>query len=276
MARTKQYARSQQWRQTALGQRRYRARNTNLPKYTRRTNYPNLRAQLAQRGLGQGKINYVDGYLDVTAVHNLDGAADDTWGDCELNPRQQTAVYGCLPVPRVGTGFADRNDRKIIIKNIRIKGYVRWPAANTITAGTGNSYVRIIIVKDTRTNGVALNAEDVIGAGQGSDGQAVLSGDGGAINFLSKPEGWGRYHILKDFILKAPPQPVSWDGTDVLQQQLVTNFAFKVKGCPVNFLGNTGAVGSIIDNSYHFLAAHASGVGDASISYTARTAFYDD
>ena len=37
------------------------------------------------------EIKYVDGYLDTTVVHALSNN-DDTWADCELNPRQQTAV----------------------------------------------------------------------------------------------------------------------------------------------------------------------------------------
>lgn len=240
-----------------------------------RDNYPNLRREIAQ--MNRSKTNYVDGYYDDTLLHELSAAGDDTWADCETNPRQQTAIYGCLPVPRVGTGFADRDDRKIFIKNIKIRGQIRWRGVNGLTSSGGQGLVRLIIVKDLRTNGVTLNAEDVIGAGQGSDGQAVLSGDGGAINFFTKPEGWSRYKIMKDVTFRPPPQPVFFDGTDGAQQLLATPFKFMIKAnCYVNFSGNTGAIASIIDNSFHMLAAKADDTaGDASLSYTARTTFID-
>ena len=42
------------------------------------------------------EVKYVDGYLDNTGVAEI-STNDDDWAGCELNPRQQTAVYGCLP-----------------------------------------------------------------------------------------------------------------------------------------------------------------------------------
>lgn len=65
-----------------------------------------------------GEIKYVDGYLDNLTLQAL-SANDATWASCEANPRQQTAVYGCLPVPRQGTNYADRDGRKIFVKKLR-------------------------------------------------------------------------------------------------------------------------------------------------------------
>lgn len=232
-------------------------------------------AQARARGLS--RLNYVDGYIDLTNVHQLDENADDTWADCELNPRQVTAVYGCLPIPRVGTGFADRNDRVIFMKNIKIRGFVRFPQLDTETSSHNMHMVRILIVKDTRTNGIEAQAEDVLGPGNGSDGQAVVSGDGGAVNFLTRPSGWGRYKVLRDFILRAPPQPNFHDGTDGAQNGMLVPFKINIKAnCYVNFSGTTGAIGSVIDNSFHFFAAQSGDTGgDIAISYTARTSFLD-
>ena len=44
---------------------------------------------------------YVDGYYDWTNLTEL-SSNDQTWAGAEANPRQQTAVYGCLPIPRQG------------------------------------------------------------------------------------------------------------------------------------------------------------------------------
>ena len=70
--------------------------------------------------IGQ-ECKYVDGYLDTTSLVQLE-TNDQTWAGCELNPRQQTAVYGCLPVPRQGDNYSDRDGRKIYVKNIKIHG----------------------------------------------------------------------------------------------------------------------------------------------------------
>ncbi len=222
------------------------------------------------------KNKYVDGYLDAVLVHVLSPTADDTWADTELNPRQVTAIYGCLPVPRIGAGaFADRDDRRILTRKIMIKGFVRWPTSDGIVAATTIPYVRIIIIKDTRTNGSAMSAENAIGAGNGSDGAVVTSGDGGGINMFTNPNGWGRYEILRDIKILPPPVSPYHDGTDAASPAKYTPFKITVRPNEItNFSGTTGAVGSIIDNSYHLIAA----CNDAAaplLCYYARTVFID-
>jgi len=221
------------------------------------------------------KMNYVDGYLDTVAIHQLSNLADDTWADCELNPQQVTAVYGCMPVPRVGTGFADRNDRKIFLKTIKIRGRIKYPAVDALTAATTYGNVRIIIVKDTQTNGVALSAENVIGPGNGSDGMATVSGNGGAMCFYTAPGGWSRYKIMKDVTFKTPITTSLHDGTDGAVNEINVPFKFNIKAnCYVNFSGTTGAVDSIIDNSFHLLAG-CTGSTAPQLAYYVRTSFLD-
>lgn len=222
------------------------------------------------------RMNYVDGYLDVVVLHELSAAADDTWADCELDPRQNSAVYGCMPVPKVGTGAFDRNDRKIFLKNIKIRGTVLFNGENTLTTSGGNGYVRLVIVKDMRTNGLQLNAEDVLSGAPGSDGNTCTSGDGGAISFYTNPNGWNRYKVIKDIIIRQPAQPAFFDGTDGAINNMHVPFKINIKAnCMVNFSGVTGAVASIIDNSFHMIGAKFSDSGSASISYYVRTSFID-
>jgi len=89
---------------------------------------------------GGDEHKYVDGYKAVTAIHEL-ATTNDTWADCELNPVNAAGAIGCLPVPKQGDDFADRDGRKILIKKIVIRGIINWPAANTVTAGAGTSPV---------------------------------------------------------------------------------------------------------------------------------------
>lgn len=217
---------------------------------------------------------YVDGYYDATALHELSNAADDDWADCEANPRQQTAVYGCLPVPRQGDNYADRDGRRIYVKNIRIKGFIYWAEVDTLTAAGQTGLVRIVVVKDSQTNGATLSAENVIGVGLGSDGQATLSGNGGAISLPSNPDGWGRYKIVYDKTFRAPAQPAFNDGTDGAIMAMRTPFKITIKcKCYQNFSSSTGAVGSVVDNSWHVLAAASDASGAPLLSYYARTSF---
>lgn len=239
-------------------QRRRSARMRNLP----------MRQQVS-------KMNYVDGYFDVVALHQLSNVADDTWADCELNPRQVTAVYGCMPVPRVGTGFADRNDRKIFMKNIKIRGRIKYPATDTLTAASQIATVRLLIVKDTQTNGVALSAENVIGVGNGSDGNATVSGDGAALSMYTSPGGWSRYKVFKDVTFKPPILTSIHDGTDAGLCEVSIPFKFNIKAnCYVNFSGTTGAVDSVIDNSFHMIGACSGSVAPL-LTYYVRTSFLD-
>ena len=92
------------------------------PTRTKRQRAPVVRIPPSVRGMYRvggsmgAEKKYVDGYLDSTNIVEVDDN-DATWAGCELNPRQQTAVYGCLPVPRQGTNYADRDGRRIMIKS---------------------------------------------------------------------------------------------------------------------------------------------------------------
>lgn len=237
------------------------------------------------RGLGRGaapiaraiqtsEIKYVDGYLDNTNLVDV-SANDSTWAGAELNPRQATAVYGCLPVPQQGTNYADRDGRKIFLKKIHIKGILHKPQVNALTGANKLGFARLIVVKDKQTSGVALSAENVVGQGLGSDGNAALSADVAAMA-LTKPDGWGRYQILKDkiFVPKSPPS--YQDGTDGAISGMDIPFKMTINVNEyVNFTASTGAIGSIQDCSIHLLGVQSEGAAFAqwTISYVARTSF---
>lgn len=224
------------------------------------------------------KVKYVDGFLNKTNIHELDDDLDDTWADTELNPRQVTAVYGCLPVPKVGDGYSNRDDRRIKILKIKLRGYIEWAEESGLTqAMMDGKFVRIVVVQDTRTGGAQCQAENVIGAGKGSDDNNTVSGIGGAINFFTNPNGWGRYKVLKDFIIKKRPNNAFYDGVDGNSNGNQVPFKCTIKPrCIVNFSGTTGAIGSIVDNSFHVFAACSVDRQVApKMSYYARTTFID-
>jgi hypothetical protein len=222
------------------------------------------------------EIKYVDGYLDTTTVHALSGTAADTWADTELNPKQVTAIYGCMPIPRQGDNYADRDGRKIRLKKLVIKGYIYWNALDSDTPPSQTGHVRICIVRDKRTNGVALSGENVIGAGLGSDGQATTSGNAGGINFCTNPDGWGRYVVLYDKTFRPPTTGAYGDQSADAGNVVGTSTPFKIKlttNFNVNFCDTTGSVAAIVDNSIHMLAAQLQADQVANICYYARQSF---
>lgn len=228
--------------------------------------------------IGNVKVKYVDGYYDKADIHELDDDANDTWADTEANPRQSTAVYGCLPVPAVGDGYSNRDDRRIKILKIKIKGYIEFQDESGLTQATADGkFVRLVVFQDTRTAGVQAQGENVIGVGRGSDNASTVSGTGGAINLFTNPDGWGRYKVLKDFIVRKDVMSSFNDGTDGNNNGIQVPFKCTIKpNCIVNFSGTTGAIGSVLDNSFHLLAAcDIDRQVSPQLSYYARTTFID-
>jgi len=219
------------------------------------------------------ETKYVDGYKDATQLHELTGN-DDTWATTELNPQNVGGAYGCLPVPRQGTNYSDRDGRRIVIKSVRISGTIVFAARDAITAGsTGDNYVRLCIVLNSRTCGAELAPATVLGPGIGSDGMASLLADA-SINAFSNPDGWGQYKIVKEKYIRRPERPYFYDGTDGALSSVAVPFKMTVKcNTMVNFDSSTGAVGSVVDNCYSLIGAVGPGDANATISYVARTAF---
>lgn len=241
----------------------------------RRRQLGNLRPGPATRIVAV-KTKYVDGYLDIVAIHELSGSADDTWADCELNPSDNSGVYGCMPMPSVGDGDGYRDDRRIYVKKIKIRGYIRWEGEDAVTSQSGNQHVRLVFCCDEQSGGTQIQAETVLSGARGQDGNVCVSGTGGAINFMTTPGSWGKARILKDITFKCPPQPAFQDGTDGTINQMTTPFKLTIPiNKYVNFSGNTGQIASIIDNSYHLFGAKAGSTGTASLSYYVRTVYID-
>lgn len=219
----------------------------------------------------KAEIKYVDGVLASTALTSL-AATDATWAGCELNPSQSTTTYGCLPVPRQGSNYADRDGKKIRIQKIRISGTLEM-STQAITGGIKIPYARIVIAQDMRTNGTQLQAETVMGPGLGSDGNAVTT-KSAAINALSNPNEWGRYKILFSKYYRFQNNTTYYTGAANVRHG--GNIPFKITIKPdieVNFSSSTGAVGSVLDNSFHVFAAVSEAAPVVYCSYTARTSF---
>lgn len=218
-----------------------------------------------------GETKYVDAYKDLSTINALVNN-DDDWAATEINPGNQTdGAIGCLPIPRQGDGLADRDGRKIFVKWITIKGIIK--VANGASAVGDYGSVRLVVIKDMQTNGVSMDAENALGPGVGADGNATLLADC-ATYAMTAPQGWGRYKILKDKVIRLTI-PQDYYNAGVYRDGWTVPFKLKVKpNCYVNFSAAPGAIASVIDNSFHLCAASDSyGTPVVQMSYVARTAF---
>ena len=220
-----------------------------------------------------GETKYVDAFKNNAAITVMSSAADGNWASTEFNPNNSGGALGCLPVPSQGNGYSNRDGRKFFMKNIRINGLITWPS---ITAGAtlGVGPVRIIIVKDTRTNQVSLSGEDVIGGGLGSNDVATLSGDGNGLCLPTNPKGWGRYRIMYDRTFEPPLASAAGVTAALHQQNIKLPFSINIKAnCEVNMDDVDGTIANVVDNSFHMLCACQDSSADALVGYYARTSF---
>jgi len=220
------------------------------------------------------ETKYVDGFYSSAAIHELLSAGADTWADCEANPSNTGGAIGCLPIPQQGDNYADRDGRRIYVKKIRIKGFITFTASDSVTPPPTLPPVRLLVVKDTRTNAATLSAENVIGPGLGGDGAAITSGNGNALALPTNPDGWGRYKVMYDKTFRPPTVGGAGVAGDLNFQGMIVPFKITVKAnCFVNFCLATGVVGAVVDNSFHVLAATIASDIDPSLMYYVRTSF---
>ena len=168
------------------------------------------------------EIKYVDGFYNNATITSLE-TTDTTWASTEIPFNQATTSYGALPIPQQGDNMSDRNGRKIVVKNIKIKGIITMSAIENQSTGQKVSpVIRLILVQDNQTNGTQLSGEDVIGQAFGSDGNPSKSADCALMSF-SKPTGWGRYKICKDKLIRVPFRSPTHDGNKKIKKKLNDN-----------------------------------------------------
>lgn len=233
------------------------------------------RARRASRMAAYQETKYVDG-THIGTVHALSSNNSDTWSATLADPSDITGAYGCMPVPKTGDGYYNRDGRKIFMKKIYIRGKLIWGFNDSVAASAmRHGIVRIVMLKDSRTNGATVSPPNIIGNGVGGDDLPLTSGVDNAINFPTNPDGWGRYTILKDKVYRPPTTAAYGDYNANTGNTISIELPFKMKircNCFVNFKGNSGRVADIVDNSFHMLAAASEGTV-VGISYYARTVF---
>jgi len=174
------------------------------------------------------------------------------WAGAELDP-----AAGTIFSPTQGDTYQNRDGRKCFILGIRINWEMIIAAQSNQSAADSGSRVRILLVQDCQTNGLQLNAEDVITSGTAKAGTMMHQ----------NPGYFGRFKVLKDktFTMANPSMVNNASATTIMQSGLTRAGKWKInfkKPLPINFnTGNAGTVADIVDNSFHVIGGYEGGLG---------------
>ncbi len=191
----------------------------------------------------------------LTAPANASGGEHDPSATILLN----TVVQG--------DGQSNRDGRKIVMKQIMIRGVVQCaPIINqTIVPQAATCFIALVL--DTQTNGATITSEQVF---TNKGATALL-----ATSLFNAMERTGRFKVLKRLVFPLVQQTVAWDGTNLEVGGYSRPFQMMVplKNIPVLYSSTTETVANIVDNSLHIIAYVSNTDSVPKLSYNARLRF---
>lgn len=234
--------------------------------YRTRYSYNRSVPRLQVSPLALGETKYFDTYRASNAIN-----ASTNWTNTEQDPNSPLAI-NCLFAPQVGNTISTRVGRRVDVKKIKIRGYVRTPAQANVTDADPGSYVRLILVQDTQTNGTQMQGEDLM------QPPTLATADQCPTTFQNL-ENFGRFKVLRDMEVCISNPNTTYDGTNL--EQMGQMFPFKInvtfsRGMRVHFNStNGGTVADIVDNSFHVLAIANSVNLTPQLVYSCRVSYKD-
>jgi len=202
-------------------------------------------------------------FYDTTLSAATIAAATDATGG-EYDP----SATSMISTPAQGDSEQQRDGKKILIKNVQIKGIVVRPQTEDAVAPPGGDNVFIALVQDMQSNGAQMNSEDCF-----KNLAATAAGATVPLRNLLYSE---RFRILKSEMLNMDVPSVSAEGDNLHSSVGVTKcfewFIPFTDGLPVNFnAGTTASIANVVDNSLHVIAY--SNLGVCTLTYNARIRF---
>lgn len=221
---------------------------------------------------------YFDSARYIELLQPLNGNA---WSAIHaLNPNPAGALF----TPTQGTGSWNVVGRRCLVKAIRIRGLIwRDPVYRNVTSdlgsfnatGGGVSPIKLVLVQDTQTQGVAFNPGILYFPKPFNETEDV------AFNYPQNVDSMGRFKVLRNMMVNHRSQ-THMDGTYMSREASFTPFkltyTFK-KPVLVSFKANmTGAIADIIDNSFHLLGGDGGGINTPAtrLQYSCRVVFCED
>ncbi len=183
------------------------------------------------------------------------------WSGGELDPGTVDTLTGVSQ----GTGESQRDGRVYHIKSIHIKGWVELSSTESVTSPLNEPLIRLILVWDTQTNAVQLNAEDVM----------LVIGASEDVNSFRNLQYSHRFIVLKDKLFKLNTSNQTNEGainlfaSGTVRAPIRWNKTFK-KPIKVRCKGTTANVTDITDNSFHLIGTSTTAT---KITYQSRMRF---
>ncbi len=180
-----------------------------------------------------------------------------------LNP----TTRDCLTAVAQGTTESEHLGRTCYITSLHLKGIFIRSTLESSTVPVGAYQCRFVIVLDTDTKGAEVTPSDVMDTGQVND---ILA--------FRNLQHTSRLRVLKDKQFVINPSAtnegsINLFATGEMRRTFKFNYTFKTP-LRVLFSGTTAVVGSIVDNSIHFLVI-ASENGAGTCEYQCRMRFKD-
>lgn len=152
----------------------------------------------------------------------------------------ENPTVGCLNAIAQGDGESQRIGRKVTNRSVHVKGYITLGNSNT-NRGTSGAVVRIVLFKDTQTNGAAPTPTDVMTPNN--------------VNAFRNLEYTTRYQVLYDKTFTINPS-ITHDGTKLDGNYAKRPFSINCNlSDTTTFDGTTADISDIVDNSYHLIAS---------------------
>lgn len=212
------------------------------------------------------ETKFFDTSLSAAAIQAP--AASAVWSGLEQCP---TTVL-CFNAMSQGTGASNREGRLITMESLQINGVVRITSQADQTAADTVPVIKYWVVLDKQTNG---------GTATGLDSENVFTNPVatalGGVNPLRNMLYSRRYKILKAGVINPLTLPVSYDGTNMEQEGLDTQFDcfIKLKGLRTEFSADSAPSNrsDIVTNGLFFIMCASTTSTAPTVTYNARLRF---
>jgi len=188
-----------------------------------------------------------------------------TVASSEVDP----ATTNTLNAVAQGDGPSDRDGNRYIMKSVHVRGYINWGVLVAGSTPAADTFIRLLVLMDTQTNGAQFNAEDVLVDPSSANLDTVTPRN---LQYAA------RFKVLADKIIRqhvASTGSNSGDTVDTAGVQVPFEI-FRKLNVPVQCTGTSANVTAITNNSLHVMAISSdNGTRTPTIRYFSRVRFID-
>jgi len=194
---------------------------------------PRIFVRRTPGGMITADNHYFDAQLPTTTIAAVTGS----WIGTEYDTTGALSLFS----PVQGDDITNRQGRKVFLKKLRLRCNISCSPQTANVTADQESLIRVIVYKDTQTNGAQAQGEDVM-----ASGTATV-----ALHMFQNLANLGRFVVMYDKIHKISQRTIDAG----LQSGAAIFFKINLKpNCLINYnSGVTGTVTDVVDNSFHLI-----------------------